>query len=505
MAFAAKTLDARSLAQQRWLEENAWLLLVSPGGSPVRSPVTETFDSDGSELVFTGTLTDATDEGHDLKIATGVNAGLWFEFYGTGCQFLIKNSAALWYKVDEGTKTAIAIDNTWHYETLATGLAEDWHLVHLCGGDGLNSGFFAVEADAIKVTGLSPAIREPQGLFDLTGNTYRADYAGLRRDGLTMTNAADWNYTLVPYNGFSAASGLGGRLRLSLVPDGSGNPMVLSVYSGSASGSYYRIAVDGVEDGTLGSMNAGAAYGAHVDLPTWHELATITAGATRLIDLWAWENACNRHQFIRTLHVTNGTISGTAPATAGDILGVLGDSISEADYGGGINGSGWVHKLCMDEGYTPANFGLYGYWLRDLVTGLPGSPTLRLTDLDAVDPAKIIVHIGVNDRTGGRTSAQYQTDMTALLDWLIANTTAAIKVPLFYNTLAGGDLDIVNQSRATWMTALTNARAACTTPARVVVWDTSGVLSVAADWQADGLHPTAQGQQKIATNMAANI
>lgn len=498
-------------ALRRWASVLSGRLPTTPlgfgssGGSAPPVPFSALFASNGSEVIIEGTPSDDTQDGVACKRDFGVNAGLFYEFYGTKCEHLVWNQSPGWAAADGNTPNAINQTGTIGFQTVADGVAEGWHLAHVWGND-----FFSTkigyDVDCIRITGTNPRIRRPQGLFDLRGTAYRADYSGLRFDGGQLIDGYN-NWTLLPYNGFDYnKSAVGARLRFTVIPDGTNNPLKVYIGGWRSDAAWYRVAVDGFEDGTYGSMAAAVRYDAYAAEPFWQRILTIpTPGSTpRAIDAWLWENAGSRQFKVHQVVVTNGTIDSTPP-TALPVLGVLGDSISETDYAGTVNGFGWVHRLSMQDGYEPANFSLFGYWLTQLVdSGYPGS-TDRLAGIVTKNPGKIVVAIGVNDRLNGRTDAQYQADATTLFNYLIANTTGHIYMPLFYNQRSdtGG---LANTDRATWYAALQAARAACTTPARVTVWDTTGVLSDDVnDWIPDGLHPTASGQAKIAADIRAHL
>lgn len=480
---------------------------VAGTGGPGGGVQALTFASDGTLMVMEGNMVDDTQDGVACKRDTGLYAGYSYEFRGTKCEHKVWNQSDGSVAVDNGNPSVVNHPTTLDWATVADGQTDDWHYVHLYGGNSPHSMKIGFAADCIRVTGRNPSVRRPQGLFDLRGTNYRADSTALRFTGGQVIFGYD-NWTLLPYGGFDNTDcALGARLRFRVVPDGTNTPLQVYVGGWLSDNSWYRVAVDGFEDGTYGSMADAVRYTAFRTEPTWQKILTIpTPGNTpRVVDAWLWENARDRLFKLHQIVVTNGTLDPTPPSAL-PILGVFGDSISETDYNGLVNGHGWVHQLSMSDGYAPANFSLFGYWISQLVDpAFPGSPG-RLANLFATNPDKIVIHMGVNDRNNGRTSAQYQADVTTLFNQCIANTSASIFMPLFYQARSTSGAPC-NSARATWYSALQAAQAACDNPARVTVWDTTGVLNDdAGDWYAgDDLHPSIQGQTKIAADMRAHL
>lgn len=450
---------------------------VEGGGDRVS---TTTFSLAASGASLSGGWTATADAGgHNARQIHGQNSEIEGKFTGTQLEYFGYITGATDYQIsidggDFSQVTAVLL-NDWQWNTMVTGLSDALHSFILQQINGAGNDYVDVDT-SFRVTGGSPAM------------------------------SADSAYS--PALGFVENSSL--FVAKGCPPFGSGRfdiyyninrPDVLVGFFATTTtirlwcwqlGGTFHLRTDGVDGGIITMPNTS--------LGGWVTVTTGADGGAQhlyeiISDYLPGGNPGN--VIIWGVSLAGGTLGATAPATT-DNIGLYGDSITFG-VGATNNLTAWAYLLGKSTGLGIANRGMPSTTVHDFGSN-PNPGETRTADITGLSPAvtQIIILYGTNDwsqAVAPETLAQFLASNVAMFNKLIAGTA----VPLFALLLLKRT-DLSDASRDLWNAQITAAQAACTTPSRITIADTTSWIDTVTDL-ADSTHPNDAGHAKIAARV----
>ncbi len=358
------------------------------------------------------------------------------------------------------TQPATLNDSAWHTFTLATGLTDTWHELEVRKR---STDVIIEVANFLTVTGAAPAVRVAAGF---STNVYQVQtQSGIGHDMSLSTSSVEgpiltgngylrWKSTSTGFQVFCFLNGVNLRL---VVDDDLANSRLL----------------------VLTTTNH---YG-------WFEITGCDGNAEHQYHLMYSSGLPANGMFVAQLVTVGGTLNTAALAARGYYL-FLGDSITAGVVLADLINL-FVNKYAFSKLLGYRNMGLSGRQVHS--NGSTGGIDVAAS-IAALNPAPLAIFIllGVNDAgTVGRTSAQFQTDYSAMLSPLFSMSTS---IPIFcsgYTDVASGQLAANNRIA---FNAANSAAVAAAAKINIHNANTDGIIDPTLH-TVDGIHLNTAGNQ----------